>query len=85
MLRGLGLKGNSVVLMVLTESFIFSVPAILLSFVVAYLINIVTSIIVFHKISMASSYFLSTSSIIYVSYAHTHDGNRDSRSESSCP
>ncbi len=66
MLRALGLKGKSVVLMVLTESFIFSVPAIALSMVVAYLINTVTSVIIFHKIAMARSYFLSPVGIIYV-------------------
>lgn len=66
MLRGLGLKENSVILMVLAESFIFSIPAILISFVIAYLINLITSIIIFHKICMARSYFLNPIGIIYV-------------------
>jgi len=65
MLRGLGLKGNSITFMVLAESFIFSIPAILLSFVIAYFINIVVSICIFHKISMAGSYFINPIGFAY--------------------
>jgi ABC-type antimicrobial peptide transport system permease subunit len=66
MLRALGLKENSVIVMVLVESFIFSVPALLLSFVIAYLINIITLTVIFYKISLARTYFLHPIGFVYV-------------------
>lgn len=66
MLRALGLKESSVILMVLSEAFIFSIPAICLSMIIAYLLNIVISLLIFHKAFIAPSYILNPIGIIYV-------------------
>eukprot|EP00826_Nyctotherus_ovalis_P035149 TRINITY_DN2991_c0_g1_i2.p2 TRINITY_DN2991_c0_g1~~TRINITY_DN2991_c0_g1_i2.p2 ORF type:complete len:396 (-),score=90.18 TRINITY_DN2991_c0_g1_i2:1104-2291(-) len=58
MLRGLGLKSNYVILMVMIEAAIFSIPAMLVAFVIAYMLNITVSLAIFHKTYMATSYFL---------------------------
>lgn len=66
MLRALGLKENSVIIMVLSEAFIFSIPAIFISFVIAYLINLITMTVIFYKIALARSYFLHSIGFVYV-------------------
>lgn len=58
MLRALGMKEHYVVLMVMVEAAIFSVPAICVAFVVAYMLNVVICIAIFEKTTLAGSYWL---------------------------
>ena len=58
MLRALGLKSNYVILMVMIESIIFSFPAIFVAIIIAYMLNVLISIIIFNKTVITSTYFL---------------------------
>ena len=65
MLRALGMNKTYVIIMVIAEASIFSIPAMFVAFIIAYLLNIVICIAIFEKTTLAGQYFLYTSGILY--------------------
>jgi len=52
------MKENHIILIVIVEAAIFSLPAIFLAFVIAYILNIIICIVIFEKTTLVGSYFL---------------------------
>ena len=65
MLRALGLKSSYIILIVIIEAAIFSIPAMIVAFIIGYLLNVLICVIIFTKSSLAQSYFIHKMGFIY--------------------
>lgn len=66
MLRALGLKQNSLIVLLLIQAMIFALPGMALGLIVSYFLNIIVAFIVFGYAHEVDSYQLNYMAIITV-------------------